>query len=254
MGLNWRQGRDVLQLRRRQRSMHGGDGFQGGSTFKVFVAAAALERASARAPPTRSGRSRNYKGEIFTSCNGSVKVTKRWVVDGPEVGNYNLWNGTSQSVNDYFVPLEQAVGLCPVTKMAKAVGPAARPAARTSPRSSTTSPSFTLGSVEITPLSMVTAYGDLRQPRACAATRSIIKSIKTKEGDRARQPEAGCKKVIDQGVADAVNKIFQGPFTSGTADRRRGSTARRSPARPARCPATRPPGRWATPPTWSPPP
>ena len=45
---------------------------------------------------------------------------------------------------------------------------------------------------------------------------TIIKSIKNKKGDELHKPEAGCKKVMDQGVADAVNKIFQGPFTSGT--------------------------------------
>ncbi|HEX5334614.1 MAG TPA: transglycosylase domain-containing protein [Propionicimonas sp.] len=218
MGLNWRQGQTFYNYAV-GRSMHGGDGFQGGSTFKAFVAAAALQNGYGTSTTYRVGRSRNYKGEIFSSCAGSFKVQSKWVVDGPEVGNYNMWNGTSQSVNNYFVPLEQAVGLCPVTKMAKAVG-LQLASGKDVVKEFNNIASFTLGSAEVTPLSMVTAYGTFAN-RGVRCNPSIIKSIKNKKGDELDKPEAGCKKVMDQGVADAVNKIFQGPFTSGTLTRSR---------------------------------
>jgi len=216
MGLNWRKGETFYNYAV-GKSQHGGDGFQGGSTFKAFVAAAALDQGFGTGTTFKVGRSRNYQGETFPSCQGSVKVTKRWVVDGPEVGTYNLWNGTSQSVNNYFVPLEQAVGLCPVVKMAKAVG--LQPASGED-ITKLAYPSFTLGSVEITPLSMVTAYGTFAN-RGVRCNPTIIKSIKNIKGEEQPKPEAGCKKVMDSGVADAVNKIFQGPFTSGTLTRSR---------------------------------
>jgi membrane peptidoglycan carboxypeptidase len=211
MGLNWRQGETFYNYAV-GKSQHGGDGFQGGSTFKAFVVAAALNDGFGTGTTFRVATHKNYIGETFPSCNGSVKVTKRWTVDGPERGSYNLWTGTAQSVNNYFVPLEQAVGLCPVVKMAKAVG--LQPASGED-ITKLAYPSFTLGSVEITPLSMVTAYGTFAN-RGVRCNPTIIKSIKTKAGAELPKPGAGCKKVMDPGVADAVNKVLQGPFTSGT--------------------------------------
>ncbi len=196
------------------RSMNGSDGFQGGSTFKVFVAAAALDAGYGTGVGFHVSASKNYQGQTFSSCNGGVKVTKRWEVNGPEVGYYNLLNGTSQSVNNYYVPLEQKVGLCPVTKMAKKVG-LQLASGKDVVEEFNTIPSFTLGAAEITPLSMVTAYGTFAN-RGVRCNPMIIKSITTKDGTKLDVPSAGCKQVISEDVADAVNKVFQGPFANGT--------------------------------------
>jgi membrane peptidoglycan carboxypeptidase len=193
-------------------SMNGYNGFQGGSTFKIYVAAAALDNGFGARTSFRVPASRNYQGEVFPSCNGSVPVTKRWVVNGPEVGMYDMWRGTSQSVNNYFVPLEQAVGLCPVIKMAKKVG---LQLASGEDLVKQALPAFTLGTAEVTPLSMVTAYGTFAN-RGIRCNPVIIKSIVTKVGEKLAVPQAACKRVIREEVADAINKIFQGPITSGT--------------------------------------
>ncbi|MGV8910641.1 MAG: transglycosylase domain-containing protein [Propionicimonas sp.] len=193
-------------------SMKGYNGFQGGSTFKIYVAAAALDNGFSARTTFNVARSKNYAGEVFSSCNGSVKVTKRWVVDGTESGPYDMWRGTSQSVNNYFVPLEQAVGLCPVIKMAKKVG---LQLATGKDLVSEALPAFTLGTAEVTPLSMVTAYGTFAN-RGIRCNPVIIKSIVTKEGAKLTVPQAACKRVIREEVADAINKIFQGPIASGT--------------------------------------
>jgi membrane peptidoglycan carboxypeptidase len=193
-------------------SMNGYNGFQGGSTFKIYVAAAALENGFGVRTSFKVPISKNYEGETFPSCNGSVKVTKRWVVDGPEKGMYDMYRGTSQSVNNYFVPLEQAVGLCPVVKMAKKVG---LELADGKDLTSEAFPSFTLGAADVTPLSMVTAYGTFAN-RGVRCTPIIIKSIVNREGKSLPIPEANCKRVMKAEVADAVNKVFQGPINSGT--------------------------------------
>lgn len=192
--------------------MGGADGFQGGSTFKVFVAAAALENGFGANTSFNVQASRNYQGEVFPTCDGNVKVTKRWVVNGPERGTYNMWNGTSQSVNNYYVPLEQAVGLCPVVNMAKRAGLQLASGANLLTMQY---PSFTLGAAEITPLSMVTAYGTFAN-RGVRCTPTILKSITTSDGTSIQIPGSNCNRVMNADYADAVNKVFQGPFTSGT--------------------------------------
>ncbi|MGC3995649.1 MAG: transglycosylase domain-containing protein [Propionicimonas sp.] len=193
---------------------NGADGFQGGSTFKMFVAAAALENGFGVQTSFHVRASKNYQGETFQSCSGSFKVLKRWVVDGPEVGNYNMYNGTAQSVNNYYVPLEQKVGLCKVTKLAKRVG-LQLASGEDIVEKFNAIPSFTLGSAEITPLSMITAYGTMAN-RGTKCNPVILKSITNADGGKYDVPSAGCKQVVDPEIADAVNKVFQGPFTSGT--------------------------------------
>jgi membrane peptidoglycan carboxypeptidase len=197
-------------------SMNGADGFQGGSTFKAFVVAAALDNGFGVNTSIRAPRSRNFQGQTFQSCAGTVKQTKKWVVDG-EGGTYNLYSGTAHSVNNYFVALEQKVGLCPVTKMAKTVG-LQLANGKDIVKEYNNYPSFTLGAAEITPLSMVTAYGTFAN-RGVKCTPLIIKSIKTQDGVSIDVPGAdgsNCKRVIDADLADAVNKVLQTPFSYGT--------------------------------------
>ena len=193
-------------------SMNGYNGFQGGSTFKIYVAAAALENGFGARTSFRVARSRNYQGQVFPSCNGAIRQNSRWVVDGTEVGMYDLWRGTAESVNNYFVPLEQAVGICPVIKMAKKVG---LQLATGKDLVTEALPAFTLGTADVTPLSMVTAYGTFAN-RGVRCNPIIIKSIVTKEGNKLDIPKANCKRVISEDVADAINKVFQGPIASGT--------------------------------------
>ncbi len=213
MGTNWRKGETFYNYAV-GRGYHGADGFQGGSTFKVFVAAAALDKGFGVNTSFKVKASRDYKDETFTSCSGAFKIQTKWVVDGPEVGMYNMWNGTSPSVNNYYVPLEQKVGICNVTKMAKTVG-LQLASGKDVVKEYNSIAAFTLGSAEITPLSMVTAYGTFAN-RGVKCNPVIIKSIVSKEGHEYARPSAGCKRVIDSDLADAINKVFQGPYRNGT--------------------------------------
>jgi membrane peptidoglycan carboxypeptidase len=194
--------------------MGGADGYQGGSTFKLFVAAAALENGFGVNTSFYVPRSKNYQGETFSNCSGNFKQIGKWQVDGTEVGRYNMLNGTAQSVNNYYAQLEQAVGMCPVVKMAKKVG-LELANGKDVVEEFQNYPSFTLGAAEITPLSLVNAYATFAN-RGIRCDPIILKSITTKDGTDVAVPTANCRRVVSQDVADAVNKVFQTPFTSGT--------------------------------------
>lgn len=196
-------------------NMGGAFGFQAGSTFKIFTAAAALDSGMGANIDIQVQKSRNYQGQTFKSCDGPFKVGSRWVVDGPQAGGYNLWSGTKGSVNNYFVPLEQRVGICPVVKMAQRVGLKAANGEDLVANYNYIA-SFTLGVAGISPLSLTEAYATFAA-RGVHCDPIILKSIVTKDNVSLAVPDAGCKQVISRELADTISQIFRGPYNGGTA-------------------------------------
>ncbi|MFT4295187.1 MAG: transglycosylase domain-containing protein [Micropruina sp.] len=197
--------------------MGGAGGYQGGSTFKLFVAAAALKNGLGAYGTIKVPGSMNIQGMRFQSCQGPFNFPTRHYVKG-RAGTFNLFTGTTNSVNGYFTALESAAGLCDSTKMAQALGleMAVDPKGDLLTRTYSNYPAFTLGAVEVTPLSLVNAYATVAA-RGIHCDPIIVKSIKAADGSTLEAPSANCKRVLDEGIADALSKIFQGPFRSGTA-------------------------------------
>ena len=197
--------------------MGGGDGYQGGSTFKMFVAAAALKNGLGAYGNIKVPSPMNIQGMRFQSCQGPFTFTQRHEVYGGR-GTYNLFSGATHSVNGYFTALESAANLCDATKIAKALGlqVSIDPKGDVLTRVFSNYPSFTLGAVEVSPLSLVNAYATVAA-RGVRCDPIMIKSIKAADGSTLEAPSANCQRVLDEGIADALSKVFQGPFRSGTA-------------------------------------
>ncbi len=199
-------------------AMGGADGFQGGSTFKAFVAAAALEAGMGAYGKYNAKRVMEFEGP-YKSCDGEFTLDKKWkVTNASPSGVMDMFAGVRGSVNTYFAQLIQAVGVCAAVEMADKLGLEVGKPSETYPdvMSYHTIPSFTLGSIETPPLSLVEAFATFAN-RGVHCEPVIVSSIKTREGAELDVPSADCKRVLSKDVADGINKIFQGPMTGGTA-------------------------------------
>ncbi|HLL62732.1 MAG TPA: transglycosylase domain-containing protein [Propionibacteriaceae bacterium] len=205
--------------------MGGIQGYQAGSTFKIFTLAAALEKGipinkkfNARSPMEFGGRS-------FQSCKGREKVYGRYTVRNSVAGYSGVMDMTRASegsVNTYFLQLELAAGMCRVTKMAQKMGvkvghPIGQPPVDIVEKYQHF-PSFTLGTVEVSPLSMAEAYATVAA-RGIHCNPIIISKITSRTGKKLEPLDADCKRVMDQDVADGVNKIFKSVVDKGTGKR-----------------------------------
>lgn len=194
----------------------GTNGFMGGSTYKMFALAAAVEKGMPTNATIESPRVKNWQGEVFPSCEGTITVREKrgkYEVTGAE-GNFDMYSGTKASANNYFVGLTQQVGLCETTQMAEKLGLQLK--GRTF--QDVQYASFVLGTAESVPLSLANAYATLAA-RGKRCEPIILKSVTNKQGKSYEVPSANCRQVISEHVADQVTDILRGPFNGGTASR-----------------------------------
>ena len=229
----------------------GSSGVQTGSSSKLFTLITALKQDIPFGFTMHVPGSTTVTG--YTNCKGgpagyyqgqagAFNVTN---AEGPQAdSNQSLYTGTTQSVNVFYAMLEQKVGLCNVVHTAADMGLTRADGTSLFSRdggedSADNIPSFTLGSVNVSPLSMAAAYATVAARGMYCAPIAIGK-ILDNTGKSMPVPSASCHRAFPSAVADAVNYILQGVLTSGTAA---------PPASPAACSAARRRAR-PVPPTW----
>jgi len=206
--------------------MGGIQGYQAGSTFKLFTLAAALEKGIPISKKFNARSPMDFSGREYRSCKGREKVYGRYRVSN-SVGHSKVIGMTEAaefSVNTYFLQLELATGMCRVVKMAKKMGvkaghPIGQPPVDIVEKYQAI-PSFTLGTVEVSPLSMAEAYATVAA-RGIHCNPIIISKISTRGGKNLEVPDAECQRVMDKDVADGVNKILKSVVNRGTGKRAR---------------------------------
>ena len=207
--------------------MGGIQGYQAGSTFKAFTAAAALEKGIPLSKKYNARPSMNFGGKGFETCDGREQVYGKWQVKNSTgtSGTMNMYKGAAMSVNTYFVQLEMTTGMCRVTKMAKKLGVKLGTEDRDIVDYYQHTPSFTLGSVEVSPLSMAEAYATFAA-RGIHCDPIIIESVTTRTKKKLEVPDGNCKREISKDVADGMNKLLAGVMKNGTGTRARTSDGR----------------------------
>lgn len=195
---------------------HGGaEGYQGGSTFKIFTMAAAFEAGYPATKTYDAPATLDMKGQTFTNCTGPVQLFDSWPVSnsGYDYGVIDMYQATTNSVNTYYSQLIRDVGICESIKAAERLG------LETSTGASLMdfqNPTFVLGQVEVTPLSLTESFATIAN-RGVHCEPRILVSIKAANGSEIAVPDEDCERVIDEDIADAMTKLLTGPLKSGTA-------------------------------------
>ncbi|MEU3253198.1 transglycosylase domain-containing protein [Streptomyces sp. NPDC006997] len=191
-------------------------GFPTGSTFKPFVAAAALEEGRPVTQEYSSPYEMPYPEPVQT-CSG-----KPWTNEGnesvpneseTEVGPYRLKEAMALSVNTYFVQMVADIGLCPVMNMTDGLH-----VVQGNGDKLPEVPAVSLGSKGISPLTMASAYAAFAS-RGMYCTPVAITSITQKIGDKKKSlevPKSTCSRAMSEKTADTVNTLLQGVVDSGT--------------------------------------
>jgi len=193
----------------------GSTGFQAGSTFKAFTLAAALEQGKGFGTSFGGGgSSTTVTGQ--RNCNGDPLAP--WPVKNAgdtQGGGGNMISGTKGSVNTYFAHLQKDVGLCNVIKMAEKLGVHRADGQSFDNPHTQANNSFTLGSEEVSPMTVANAYavfasgGTYCEPQA-------ITSINDRQAGKTIEIESECERAIDKDVAAGVSYLLQQTFKGGT--------------------------------------
>ena len=124
--------------------------------------------------------------------------------EGPGTGTYSLYTGTTDSINVFYAHLEQKVGLCNVVHTAVDLGVtrvdgkslfSAGREARTELPARRRLPSFTLGTVNVSPMSMAAAYA-VPASGGMYCKPIVLTKITDDDGKSLPVPSADCHRVI----------------------------------------------------------
>ena len=198
-------------------------GFQGGSTFKVFVLAHALQMGIPL--DTQILAPAKYTSQVFTDVKDGV--TRPYTVSNAgesEAGSYDLVSGTADSVNTFYVQLEERTGTEPPAALAEALGVHSVPSGPL-----TRGGAFTLGPSGVSPLAMAGAYAAFAAHGSFCPPRAVT-AITGQDGKDLPVPDQHCSQVVEPAVADTVTSVLTGVI-DGPAPNRTGKAA--SIGRPA---------------------
>lgn len=187
--------------------------YQPASTFKVITAATALERGW---DPTtyfyagstyRPKNDRNYPNEGFRNSGDSTG------------GTLDMAGALRQSVNTWFVELEDRIGVRVVAETGVRMGMTSLPL--DGDRAITEKDAaLTLGSYESSPLQVASVYATIAaHGRAC--TPVGITKIVGPDGKDLPAPDPACHQAIRPSTADTLAQMLTGVITTGTGTRAR---------------------------------
>jgi len=187
------------------------NGFQGGSTFKAFVLATAIDQKIPLSETLLAKPEMTFNESDYKDCGGQPYGYGTWLVhNSTSSGKMNMYTGTRLSVNTFFAQLEQLTGICQPFQLAKDLGvrltnPKPNPDGYGAERT----PSFTLGTVDVSPLEMAEAYATFAGRGLHCVARPVTR-IDDSTHKLVKKYPSQCQQVLPSAVADAVNDVLRG--------------------------------------------
>lgn len=193
-------------------ALGGSQGAQAGSTFKAFTLAAAFEQGISPYEMIKAPQRATFSG--FTSCTDHSPFPPYTVNNSTGAGTFNMLQATAYSINTYFMALEQRTTQCAPADIAETMG-----LRRGNGSPLERVPSFTLGTQEVTPLGMATAYAVIANHGQYCKSIAILQ-VTDRSGKNIAIPQPGCKQVLNRQVADSVasvlSQVIDGPLPGRT--------------------------------------
>jgi membrane peptidoglycan carboxypeptidase len=205
---------------------NGGIGVQTGSSSKLFTLITALKQGTPFGFTMRVV-SPSDLGDYYNCENQPTGLFQVSNAEGPGRGTYSLYTATTHSINVFFAQLERRVGLCNVVETAVSMGVhrAGGSALRSGVGKRGTAgyqppaddiPSFTLGAVDVSPMTMAAAYATVAAGGIYCAPVAITR-IDTYTGGTLPIQPVSCHRAMSAAVAAAATYVLAGVLTSGTA-------------------------------------
>ncbi|HEX5265138.1 MAG TPA: transglycosylase domain-containing protein [Acidimicrobiales bacterium] len=178
----------------------GGTGFPGGSSFKVFTLAAALEKGISL--------DRTYSGPPSITIGGTTFHN----AENEGGGFYNLRNATWLSINTVFVQLANDIGVKAIADQAKSMGVTS---AWYSPQIHGLS--YTLGVVDVSPLEMATAYAVLANQGLLVPPSPVVRVADSTGKILIDDTKPVGQRVMPANIASEETQVLEGVISHGTA-------------------------------------
>lgn len=194
-------------------SYGGSTGFQPGSTYKLFTLLNWLEQGKGLNERV-NGDSRNFDQAKFANCEGA-SFGGPWKPRnaGGERGNFDIIQGTISSINGVFASMGLQLNQCETKRIAEDFG-----IQRGDETPLMSNPSAILGTNEVSPLSVASAYAAMGANGKWCKPIAVDRVVGPDGADLPGQAQE-CKQAIDPEVAAAATYALRQVVTQGTGSR-----------------------------------
>ena len=187
-------------------------GAQAGSTFKAFTLAAAFQQNVSPYENIAAPQTATFTG--FKNCTTGAPWPPVTIHNSTGAGTFNMLSGTAYSINTYFMALEEKITQCAPVAVATSMG-----LTRGNGSPLQANPTFTLGTDEVTPLGMASAYATFANHGVRCEPVAILQ-VTDRDGKDLPVPQTACTRVLDRQVADSVtsvlSQVIDGPLPGRT--------------------------------------
>ena len=191
----------------------GSNGFQTGSTYKVFTLAEWLNQGNSLGD-TASAWERSDWGEFEDSCNGPQDYGTDFAPSNDSSSDddsyYSALESTIDSINTGYIGMAKELDLCNIRKTAEAFG-----VHRADGGALEQGASAVLGTNEIAPLTMAAAYAGIAN-NGVTCSPIVIDRITGPDGAELPAPQSTCTQSVSSEVAAAMTYAMQRVMTRGS--------------------------------------